>query len=323
MTIFRLIPTPRESIGMANAHHRVDFHAHGGRAHAPPKDLAFAFGVGTALNLVFVIVEAVCGALGNSVALIADAGHNLSDVLGLLIAWGASVLARRRPTARYTYGLRGSSILAALFNAIFLLIAVGGIAWESIRRFADPQAVAGGTVIIVAAIGIVVNGVTAWLFMSGRKSDLNIRGAFLHMLADAAVSAGVVTAGVAILFTGWHWLDPLASLVIAALITCGTWGLLRDSMNLALHAVPENIQPNEVSDFLKALDGVRDIHDLHIWAMSTTETALTCHFAMPAYPGEDFLKRVQEDLHHRFGIGHATLQVETGEACALAPAHVV
>jgi cobalt-zinc-cadmium efflux system protein len=294
-------------------------------SHAP-KSFGFAFALGTALNFGFVTVEVAFGILSNSMALLADAGHNLGDVLGLLIAWGASALAGRRPTARYTYGLRSSSILAALANAIFLLVATGGIAWEAIRRFAEPEPVAGIAVMIVAGIGIGVNGFTAWLFASGRKGDINIRGAFLHMLSDAAVSTAVAVAGLVILFTDWEWLDPVVSLIIAMVIIWGTWGLLRDAVKMSLDAVPPGIEPANVRAYLEGLAGVVHIHDLHIWSMSTTETALTCHLVMPdGHPGDAFTARVASELHHRFGIGHATLQIEVDEdiACALEPDHVV
>jgi cobalt-zinc-cadmium efflux system protein len=300
-------------------HHGLAYrHAHG--------HFTAAFALGTALNTIFVIVEAIYGIIGNSMALLADAGHNLGDVMALLVAWGASALARQRPTARYTYGLRGTTILAALFNAIVLLVATGGIAWEAIRRFAAPEPVVAGTVIIVAAVGIAINGITALLFASGRKGDLNIRGAFLHMVADTAVSAGVVAAGVVILLTSWLWLDPVVSLVIAGVIVWSTWGLLRDSVNMSLSAVPTAIEPAEVQGFLERLPGVARIHDLHIWPMSTTEVALTCHLVMPrGHPGDDFTHRAAHDLHDRFGIGHATLQIEVSEenSCVLAPDHVV
>jgi cobalt-zinc-cadmium efflux system protein len=315
---------------MADEHHHDHDHDHAlghdhDHGHAP-KSFGVAFAVGTALNVGFVAVEAVYGILANSMALLADAGHNFSDVLGLLIAWGAIMLARRRPTARYTYGLRSSSILAALANAIFLLVATGGIAWEAIRRFAEPEPVSGTTVMIVAGIGIVINGLTAWLFAAGREGDINIRGAFLHMAADAAVSAGVVAAGIITLFTGWIWLDPAVSLAIAAMIVWSTWGLLRDAVNMSLDAVPPGIDPAEVRSYLEGLAGVVHIHDLHIWPMSTTETALTCHLVVPAgHPGDVYTARVASELHHRFGIGHATLQIEVDEgvACALEPDHVV
>jgi cobalt-zinc-cadmium efflux system protein len=304
--------------------HGADSHGGHGHAHAP-RDFGFAFAVGTALNLGFVVVEAVFGVLSNSMALLADAGHNLSDVLGLLVAWGAATLARRVPTARYTYGLRGSSILAALFNAVILLLAIGGIAWEAIRRLAEPAAVESGTVMIVAAVGIAINGATALLFMAGRKDDLNIRGAFLHMAADAAISAGVVVMAAAMALGGPAWIDPAASLAIVAVIVWGTWGLLRDSLAMSLQAVPEGIDPAAVRAYLERLDGVARIHDLHIWPMSTTETALTCHLVMPAgAPGDAFSGRIAHELHLRFRIGHTTLQIERGEnGCVLEPDHVV
>ena len=308
-----------------HAHDHGGHHHHAGHTHAP-KDFGFAFAFGTAINVAFVAIEAVYGVLSNSMALIADAGHNLSDVLGLLVAWGASALARRQPTARFTYGLRSTSILAALFNAVILLIAVGGIGWEALRRFAEPEPVAGMTVVIVAAIGIAINGATALLFMSGRHGDLNIRGAFLHMAADAAISAGVVVAGLAIMATGFAWIDPVVSLAIAAIIVWGTWGLLRDSLTMSLQAVPASIDPQAVRAYLGRLPGVATIHDLHIWPMSTTETALTCHLVLPAgHPGDGFLVTVAAELHERFRIGHATIQIEVSEetTCVLAPDQVV
>lgn len=300
-------------------------HDHSSHAHAPA-DYGRAFLIGTVLNLGFVAIEAGYGFAANSVALLADAGHNLSDVAGLLIAWGAATLAKRRPTATYTYGLRRSSILAALFNAVFLLVAIGAIAWEALNRIAQPQPVEGGTVMAVAAVGIVVNGVTAWLFASGRKGDINIRGAFLHMAADAAVSAGVVVSGFLILRTGWLWLDPVTSLVIVAVILIGTWGLLRDSVAMALDRVPDGIVPHEVEAALTGLPGVARVHDLHIWSISTTDVALTCHLVMPGgCPGDEFLHGTSAMLHDRFEIGHSTIQVERNEdeACALAPAETV
>ena len=316
---------------MAHAHHdhQHSGHHHGhqhasGHNHAPG-DFGWAFAVGTALNLLFVVIEAASGFLANSMALLADAGHNLSDVFALLLAWTANSLARRAPTPRYTYGLGSSSILAALANAVILLVAVGAIAVEAVQRFGRPEPVAGFTVMVVAGVGIVINGATAWMFARGRKSDLNVRGAYLHMVADAAVSLGVVLAGLAILLTGWTWLDPLVSLAIAGVIVWGTWGLLRDSVNMALHAVPAGIDPRAVRLHLEQVPGVASIHDLHIWPMSTTETALTCHLVMPqGSPGDAFLAAVARSLHDRFGISHATLQVEKGEsACALEPDHVV
>ena len=300
-------------------------HDHGsGHSHAP-KDFGLAFAVGTGLNLLFVVVEAAYGILANSMALLADAGHNLSDVFALLVAWAASSLTQRAPTPRYTYGLRSSSILAALVNAVILLLAVGAIAVEAVQRFGNPQPIAGVTMMAVAGVGILINGATAWMFARGRDKDINVRGAYLHMAADAGVSLGVVLAGLAILATGWLWLDPLASLVIAAVIVWGTWGLLRDSVNMALHAVPPGIDPGAVRSALEQVPGVASIHDLHIWPMSTTETALTCHLVMPqGCPNDAFLAAVTKSLHDTFGIAHATLQVETGEReCALEPDHVV
>jgi cobalt-zinc-cadmium efflux system protein len=302
-------------------------HDHHGHAHVhAPASFGMAFAVGIGLNLAFVAVEFTYGVIANSVALIADAGHNLSDVLGLVIAWIASVLTRRAPSSRYTYGLGGSSILAALFNAVLLLVAVGAIAWEAVLRLFHPEPVASGIVMIVAAVGIIVNGMTAALFASGRKGDLNIRGAFLHMIADAAVSAGVVVAGLVILYTGWLWLDPLTSLVIVGVIVWGTWSLLRDSLVMSVAAVPASIDPQAVRSYLASCAGVAAVHDLHIWPLSTTENALTAHLVFPAgHPGDEFLLTAATELRQRFGIGHTTLQIEINEqtACHLAPDHVV
>ncbi len=293
---------------------------HDGHDHAP-KSFGTAFAIGTALNFAFVIVEVVFGIFAHSLALVADAGHNMGDVLGLLLAWGASALARMAPTERRTYGLRSSSILAALFNAIFLLVSVGAIAWEAIRRFGDPTEVAGGTVIWVSAIGIAINTATALLFMSGRKGDLNIRGAFMHMAADAGISAGVVVAGFVILATGLHWIDPVVSLAISIVIVWGTWGLLRDSVNLALQAVPEGIDLAEVKEYLVALPHVTAVHDLHVWPMSTTETALTAHLVRDVDRCDcSLLETACKDLHDKFEIQHATIQFETVDHdCDLAP----
>jgi len=285
-----------------------------------------AFAIGVALNSAFVAVEVVAGFWAGSMALLADAGHNLSDVLALLLAWGATVLARRAPTDRRTYGLRKGTILASLANAVFLLLAIGAIVSESIQRLAEPNAVATKTVMITAAIGVVINTATALLFMRGGKADLNVRGAFLHMAGDAAVSVAVVIGAGVIALTGFLWIDPALSLAIAAFIVLGAWGLLRDSMNLALDAAPRGIDVAEVRAWLAALPGVEEIHDLHIWAMSTTETALTAHVIRPANDdGDHFLHDACEGLAHRFNIGHATLQVETdpSNACRLAPAEVV
>jgi cobalt-zinc-cadmium efflux system protein len=288
-----------------------------------------AFALGIALNLAFVVVEVVYGLRARSLALVADAGHNLTDVLCLLLALGATVLARRRPTRRHTYGMRRSSVLAALANGVLLLIAVGAIAWEAIRRLSHPTPVGTTTIIWVAAIGIVINTATALLFMAGREGDLNIKGAFLHMAADAGVSAGVVVAGLAIAATGWMWLDPVISLVIVVVILVGTWGLLRDSVNLAMDAVPEGINPGAVQEYLAGLPGVVEVHDLHIWGMSTTEVALTVHLVKPGGNNEDaFLAHACRELHDRFDIEHATLQVERGGgsascSCSLAPVDAV
>jgi cobalt-zinc-cadmium efflux system protein len=302
-------------------------HAHDGGGHAHgPANFGRAFAIGIGLNVAFVAIEFAYGVVANSMALVADAGHNLSDVLGLVVAWIASVLSKRPPSARYTYGLGGSSILSALFNAVLLLVAVGAIALEAIQRLLHPEPVAEVTVMVVAAIGIVINGLTAWLFASGRKGDLNIRGAFLHMVADAAVSAGVVVAAFVILLTGWLWLDPLTSLVIVGVIVWGTWSLLRDSLAMSVGAVPGHIDPQAVRRYLESCAGVSAVHDLHIWPMSTTETALTAHLVVPGgHPGDEFLAITATRLRHSFGIGHSTLQIEISaeSACHLAPDHVV
>jgi cobalt-zinc-cadmium efflux system protein len=272
-----------------------------------------AFAIGVLLNSGFVLVEAAFGLLSGSMALLADAGHNLSDVLGLLIAWGAAVMAARPANARYTYGYKASSMLAALANAGLLLIATGAILIETIDRLFDPQPVPGLIMIMVAGVGIVINGATALLFARGRKSDINVRGAFLHMAADALVSLGVVVAGGLIVWTGAWWIDPVASLVIVVVIGVGTWGLLRDSVKMALLAVPDSIHESEVRAYLAGLPGVTAIHDLHIWPMSSTETALTAHLVMPGgHRGDGFLHEVSHELEHRFHIGHATVQIETG-----------
>ena len=313
-------------------HHGHD-HAHDGHSHSPgsghshaPASFGKAFAIGIALNVGFVAIEVVYGFLSHSVALLADAGHNLGDVLGLGVAWLASELVKRTPTDRFTYGLRGSSILAALFNAVFLLVTVGAISWEAIQRLGSPEPVAGKTVMVVAAIGIVINGVTAWLFASGGKDDINLRGAFMHMASDALVSAGVVIAGLVILLTGWLWLDPVVSLAINAIIIWGTWGLLRDSLGMSMAAVPPHIDPANVREFLSKRQGVAAIHDLHVWPMSTTEIAMTCHLVMPAgHPGDAFLHDLAAELARRFKINHPTVQIEIDPnlACALAPDHVV
>jgi cobalt-zinc-cadmium efflux system protein len=296
--------------------HRHDHH------HSPNYTRAFALGVG--LNLSFVAVEFGFGLWSHSIALLADAGHNLSDVLGLALAWAAAYASTVGANERRTYGLRRTSILAALVNALVLLVVTGGITWEAVRRFTHPAPAMGTTMMVVAAVGVVVNGATAFLFFSGRHRDLNLRGAFLHMAADAAVSLGVVVSGALIQWKGWTWIDPVASLLIVAAILYSTWGLLFESVNLALDAVPKEIDPALVRDYLKSLPGITDVHDLHIWGMSTTETALTVHLVKPDGQIDDaFLADVEHTLHDRFGIMHPTIQLEQGDAehaCKLTPA---
>jgi cobalt-zinc-cadmium efflux system protein len=295
-----------------------------GHGHLPPVDWAGrgrAFPLAVGLNVLFVIVEFAFGFVANSTALLADAGHNLSDVLGLLLAWGAAALSMRAPNGRFTYGLRSSSILAAIANAMLLLVACGGIAWEAAQRFAQPPAVAGVTVSLVAGVGILVNGLSAWLFAAGRHADLNIRGAYLHMAADAAVSLGVAVAGLAMRASGWFWIDPAVSLIVLAVIVFGTWGLLRDSLTLALHAVPATVDLAAIEAYLRSLPGVTAIHDLHVWGMSTTENALTVHLVLPdGYPGDEYMDAVATALRSVHRIQHSTLQIERGStdhACGL------
>ena len=293
-------------------------HSHRDHSHGPTRhDRAFAIGV--TLNVGFAAVELAFGLVSQSLALIADAGHNFSDVAGLLIAWFAALLARKPATSLRTYGYRRASILAALANAALLIAAVGWIVVEAVQRFFDPQPVASTTVIVVAALGVVINTVTALLFMRGREHDINIKGAYLHMAADAAVSAGVVTAGILIYFTGWLWLDPAISIAIAFVILWSTWSLARDSLNLSLDMVPPNVDRGEVEKYLASLPGVSNVHHLHIWAMSTTEIALTVHLVRPnASLDDEFLKDACEGLKRSFGIVHATFQIEAGacpEAC--------
>ena len=292
-------------------------HSHGGGHSHAPADFGRAFAIGIVLNTAFVIVEATYGYLSGSMALVADAGHNLSDVLALLLAWGASIAAKRAPTERFTYGYKSSTILAAIANAGLLLVAIGAILFETLHRISEPAPVEGMTVIIVASIGIAINAGTALLFMRGRKDDLNIRGAYLHMAADALVSVGVVIAGIAILYTGALWIDPVTSLAIVAIIAWGTWGLLKDSVKLGLLGVPESISEVDVRTYLSTLPGVDAVHDLHIWPMSTTETALTAHLVMPAgHPGDGFLHDISEELEHHHRINHTTIQIEQTRDCA-------
>ncbi len=307
------------------AHHHDHSHAHGhaGHIHAPD-NLGFAFAIGVALNTVIVGAELVFGYAANSLALISDAVHNFSDVIALLLAGGATWLARKRPTQQHTYGYRRASILAALINAGLLLIAVGGIVVEAINRIQAPGEVSGWTVVLVATLGILVNASTALLFMRGRHGDLNVRAAYLHMVADAGVSFGVVVAACVIMLTGWLWVDPVISLCIAAVVLASGWSLARDSVNLALDGVPKGVELAKVKDYLGQLDGVTEVHDLHIWAMSTNETALTAHLVCPGGYGDPFLHHVCEELSHRFNIHHATLQIEAGsDVCKLDPAEVV
>jgi cobalt-zinc-cadmium efflux system protein len=324
---------------MAAAHHHHhtdgagDHHAHGdggghshgaGHSHAPDR-FGRAFAIGTGLNLAFVAVEAAFGVLSGSIALIADAGHNLGDVLGLFGAWGAHAAGRREPTERYTYGYGRASILAALGNAIVLLVTVGGIAWEAIIRLIHPSPVASVTMIVVAAAGVAVNGVTALLFVAGRHGDLNIRSAFVHMAADAALSAAVAGAGVVILATGWRWIDPAASLLVCGVIVWGTWGLLRESVTMSMDAVPRGIDMAEVRRALDTLPGVSGVHDLHVWSLSTRQTALTCHLLMPGgHPGDAFILDLGAEMKRRFGIAHSTVQIETDEdtVCRMVHSHV-
>ena len=289
-------------------------HDHG-HSHAPSGGFGRAFAIGIAINLAYVVAEAGAGLATGSIALLADAGHNLSDVLCLGVAWAGISLSARPASARFTYGLKRSGILAALANAVFLFIACGAIAIEAVQRLGNPQPVPGGTVMIVAAIGIVVNGATALLFARGRKGDVNIRGAYLHMLADTGISAAVVVSGFLILKTGLNWIDPALSLIVVAVIVHSTWGLLRESTAMALDAVPAGIDSTDVAEFLKQRPGVTAVHDLHIWPMGTAATALTAHLVMPAgHPGDAVLAALAHDLEHDFGIGHATIQVETGDA---------
>lgn len=297
-----------------HSHDHGHSHSHGigiGGHHHAPTNFGRTFAIATGLNVALVVAQFVFGLWANSLALIADAGHNLSDVMGLVLAWAAFAFAGWRPSSGYTYQMRAASILAALANALLLVGAVAIISWEAIERFGTPQPVASGTVMLVAGIGVAVNGVSAWLLSRGSKSDLNMHGAFLHMVADAAVSVAVIAAGLGIWLTGWQWLDPAVSLLISVVILIGTWRLLRDSLRLALNAAPRDIDTAAVRGYLEGLPEVKDLHDLHIWAMSTTEIALTAHLVTPAgHPGDAFLHRLAADLEHRFGICHTTVQIE-------------
>ncbi|MEY3288596.1 MAG: hypothetical protein RLZZ419_838 [Pseudomonadota bacterium] len=301
--------------------HNHNHHHSEGHHHSAPTNQGWVFAVTIVLNILFVIVEFTYGFLANSTALVADAGHNTSDVLGLLLSWGAIILTRKQPSKHYTYGLRSTSILAALANAMLLLVACGAIGWEAIHRFSQPPAIEGLTISTVAAVGIVINGLSALLLMKGSKGDLNIRSAYLHMAADAAVSLAVVLAGIGMLYTDWYWLDPVMSLVIVIVILIGTWGLLRDSLKLAMNAVPAQIDVPAISDYLYQLKGVTDIHDLHIWGLSTTENALTVHLVMPeGHPGDAFIDECVRTLEEHHSVHHSTLQIELGttdHACSL------
>jgi cobalt-zinc-cadmium efflux system protein len=322
-----------------HSHRHDDHHDHGHHAHDHghdhdlghhhthvPASFGGAFAVATALNMGLVAAQVIYGLAAHSVALLADAGHNFGDAIGLLLAWGAYALARMRTTEQFTYGFRSASKLSALCNAVMLLIATGAIAWAAIERFTEPAEVASVTVMVVAAAGIVINGLSAWLLTTGQKSDLNIRGAFLHLLADAAVSAGVVIAGAAIYFTGWSWIDPATSLAISAVIVWGSWGLLRESVRMSMDAVPAGISLAEIRRYLEMQPGVASVHDLHIWAMSTSENALTAHLVMQdGHPGDAFLNQVCRELNHRYRVHHPTIQIEMGDAevCQLEPAERV
>ncbi len=298
-----------------------------GHDHAHAHDYSRAFRIGMTLNTAFVCLELYFGLQSHSLALLADAGHNFSDVLGLAAAWGAAVLSRKIPSLRYTYGFRSSSILAGLFNALLLLVVTGGIIWEALSRLSHPSPIGGKTVIGIALLGFLVNLFTAILLHHRHEEDLNVRAAFLHMASDAALSLGVAVSGAIVLFTGFYRLDPLVSLAISAAIIYGTWDILKHSTGLALHAVPSNIDPKRVRDYFSSLAGVHEVHDLHIWGMSTTESALTVHLVMPqGHPGDAFMAKIAQDLRDLFHIGHATMQVEIGDPmhpCALAPEHLV
>jgi cobalt-zinc-cadmium efflux system protein len=306
--------------------HGGDDHHHGHAHSHAPASFGRTFAITTALNIVLVAAQVVYGLYANSLALLADAGHNFGDVMGLVIAWVAFAIADWRPSARFTYRMRAASIMSAMANGLLLLAAVAIIVYEAAHRLFAPEPVATGPVIVVAAVAVVINGASAWLLSRGSQSDLNMRGAFLHMLADAGVSVAVIVAAGGIMLTGWQWLDPAVSLLISVVILIGTWRLLRDSVRLALNAAPRDIDPAEVQRYFEGLPGVSGLHDLHIWAMSTTETALTCHLVTPGgHPGDAFLQKIAGDLRSRFAIGHATVQIELndGGECALQPDSVL
>jgi cobalt-zinc-cadmium efflux system protein len=302
-------------------------HGGGGHNHAPPDQMSVAFGVGMVLNVIFVVIGVIAGIAAHSTALLADAAHNMGDVLGLGAAWGATVLAKRAVTQRRTYGLRRTTILAALANGGLVLFAIGGVVWEAVQRLDAPPAVDGAIVAIVAAIGVVLNALAALMFAKGRKGDINIRGAFLHLVADAAVSAGVVVSGIIVWRTGWAWIDPAASLVVSVIILRGTWRLVREAMDLLLDAVPPHIDPAAVEQYLCALPHVTAVHDLHIWSMSTTEVAMTAHLVAPWEKcSPRMLADVAEEMEHTFKIGHCTIQLEPpahGDDCEQAAAGAV
>jgi cobalt-zinc-cadmium efflux system protein len=312
-----------DACGHAHAHTHGHGHAHG----LAPDQFDRAMAVGVGLNTLFVIIEAASGLWGGSLALMADAGHNAGDVIGLLLAWGASRLARRPPSRRYTWGFRRTTIYAALANAVLLLTACGAIVWEAWHRLQSPEPVAGPVMIAVAAVGVAINTLTALLFMRGRERDANLRGAFLHMAADAAISAGVVLAGIAIMLTGRTWIDPLVSMVITLVIVVGTWDLFRESIDLSLDAVPRGIDPDAIKEALAAVPGVVEVHDLHVWAASTSEVSLTAHLVVPDKDlHESALSAATTLLRDRFRIAHTTIQLEredAGQACVQRPAEVL
>ncbi|NGZ86769.1 cation diffusion facilitator family transporter [Duganella aceris] len=317
---------PAKAKPHSHDHHGHD-HGHGHHHHhGDPNTMGRAFAIAIVLNTAFVAIEFFYGFLANSTALMADAGHNLSDVLGLMLAWGAAILAKRAPNGRYTYGLRSSSMLAAMFNAMLLMVACGGIAWEAVQQLIHPDPVAGLTVSVVAGVGILVNGFSAWLFMAGSKDDINIRGAYLHMAADAAISLGVLVAGVIVRYSGWNWVDPAVSVLIVAFIVYSTWSLLAQSMRMMLAAVPDNVDRAEIEQFLRSRPGVTEVHDLHIWAVSTTETALTAQLVTPAgHPGDHAMDEISEELREHHAVQHSTLQIRLGatahECCLVQPAN--